>query len=186
MAHSAHTPLPRRPATTGAVAAGLLLLVLARPATAELRKVTETFDDGSPREVYGVDASDRRQGTAMAYHRDGRIRVRSTYLDGQLHGNLIRWDADGRKLEVALYRRDQLSGPRQIFAEGVRVREELWLAGIRIADRSRTQITRAIARIEKTPIPGAAPTEAAALRRLMVYRYLCRVPHEAMTLDARL
>lgn len=182
--------------------------------------VVETYDDGSTRCRYRIDANGRKHGNLEQFDPDGAIALRATYANGELHGRYVTYFADGSPRVTTNYQRGALHGKYREAEEGTaRVLETTYSKGLRHGsakvsadrkvlskqrwkhgrlvkldgidtfERPRDELRAELARIETAPDRelDAEQTEveqrrAAALRRLMAYRYLCRIPHEGMEL----
>jgi len=192
-----------------------LLLAGLCVATVPARDVEETFPNGPVKLRYSVDAQGRKDGPAVEYHENGKIKVRSAYRAGLLDGPYSSFHDNGRphvsasyqqgKLDgeysertatgdlrlTAGYRSGKLHGWRTGYLNGEVALAQAWKDGELIVARGPEWVRRKLAEIEEEPpaaakLPAADRARAAALRRVRAYRFLAGVPYEDVELDDEL
>jgi hypothetical protein len=133
-----------------------------------------------------------------------RLHVLANYLDGKLTGKYVEFDRNTRPTKQAMYHEGKLHGT-YVESEGAKViKEEVWFNGELLYSRSPRAMALELAAIEQLPVvikdplagstvPASQPADpkpatgdwAAALHRLMQYRYLCGVPYQDLYLTER-
>jgi hypothetical protein len=178
--------VPRSIATQIAAVFAVCLLA-ASPAIAKQEAVIEKFENGQTRLRYSVDEQKRKQGTYKEYHPNGQIKVGAVFKDDLLEGKYLKQDDAGKAEMAAEYRAGKLHGWCRQYEGGKLVTEQAYLDGMLLYPKSQAMIQHTLAVINATKIEGANFSEVAqAVRRAMQYRYLCDVPWEGLTVDAKM
>jgi cysteine-rich secretory family protein len=131
--------------------AGLTAWVPATAARAE--EVEELDDDGKLLFRYVTDEDGRKHGGFVAFHPNGKTKIRAqyrhgrmhgqyvtfdergkraiqaTYKEGKLQGNYIEQDGKGRPVVLATYVNGALDGKREIYKDGEVVSTQTWKLG---------------------------------------------------------
>lgn len=135
-------------------------------------------------------------GRRETFHDNGRRAELTTWRGGVQNGAFEEHDAEHGRTKVGAYRDGVLHGDLRITQGRKVVTRQQWLDGeISLLDGWRpfpirqADLKEGLAQILAEPqdprldaTDPQAATRAAALRRLQAYRFLCRVPHEGMTL----
>jgi len=132
---------------------GCLLGVLVLSSQAWGGEVVESFEDGTPRLRYAVDAEGQRQGPFTEYypggkpavrgtyreerldglwtawHVNGRMRAKGTYRAGAREGRWEEWGEDGVLWRASQWREDRRDGPTQVWRGKETVAEQVWVRG---------------------------------------------------------
>ena len=132
---------------------GCLLGVLLLSSQARGGEVVESFEDGTPRLRYAVDAEGRRQGPFTEYypggkpavrgtyrverldglwtawHESGRMRAKGVYRAGAREGRWEEWGEDGALWRVSQWRESRRDGPTQVWRGKEIVAEQVWVRG---------------------------------------------------------
>lgn len=168
-------------------AAAAACLLAASPGIAKLDPVIEKFESGEIRLSYTVDEQKRKQGAYKEYHANGRIKVSAVFKDDLLEGKYLKQDDAGKAELAAGYRAGKFHGWYKQYEGGKLVAEQAYFDGTVLYPKGETLIRHTLAVISKTRIEGTNSTEVAqAVRRAMQYRYLCDVPWEGLTVDAKM
>jgi hypothetical protein len=185
---SARAPFPL---AVRLVAVAALAALATAPKAARAGEIVESYDDGTVKCRYTVDAEERRHGAYLENYPSGKPKVRARYAKGALDGPHVEYHENGKPSRKATYEDGALEGKVAYFDDrGKTLREEVWQKGRLLFPRSKVEIARALAEIAaaKVVVPGPpkdpAPPEVApldfklqaeALRRLRAYRWLCGV-----------
>ncbi len=99
------------------IGAGVLTLMMALPAQAQVADkyekdgdvvtVTRYYDDGSVREV-GTFKNDKPDGRWVEYTKEGTIKTEALYANGEKEGKWFVWTADGEYLYEVVYQDNKL------------------------------------------------------------------------------
>ncbi len=174
-------------------------------------RIQEKFDDGKIKLDYTENAEGKKQGAYSEYYPSGRRKIQASYKADQLHGRYSQWTEkgklvrrcsyragqlhgtdyryeDGKPVYVADFNNGKLHGTEKIYKAGKLVSQKVWHAGgILLFDRTKKQVTATLQHIERVAIQGPGTRQQQdAVRRLMMYRYVCGVPWEGITLDAQM
>jgi hypothetical protein len=171
------------------VVALLLALVLTTAvALADEGKVVEKYDDGKTRAEYLVGKDGKKNGFYREFYPEGKLKVRAVYRNGELNGAYTEFDEKGKPAKVAEYREGKLVGAEKTFDKsGGAAEERGYIGGVLIYPKSKTIIRQTLQKIENAAVPGATDSDStAAIRRIMVYRFLCDLPYEGMSSDPQL
>jgi len=145
----------------GRIVASALAMTLVIGSIASAEKVVENYDDGKKKIEYMTNAEGVKHGPFREFHPTGRTKRQGRYVNGQLSGPIVEFNEQGRK-------------------EG----ETIWAEGVLLYPRSRSKIISGVREIMRSRIDGPGDRASKeALKQLMIYRYLCEVPHEGMVLD---
>lgn len=190
------------------VPAGLLALVTAAVPVLAAEK-TEEYASGKVKAKYAV-TEGVKDGPFTEYYESGKVRAKGTYKAGVLDGTHTAYYPTGPAMAVATYDAGKLNGkyaedtPKgarrltatykggeltslQFLANGKPVAEQSFQPGDWVPPRRLAEI-----QLEQAAVAPAAPAKStdpidrqreAALRRLMAYRALCRVPYADLALD---
>ncbi len=139
-------------------------------------------------------------GIYASFYENGKKRARAIYRRGARTGKYEEWDEQGRRTWLARYRNSLLHGRAEAWRDGEKLASQTWregeltaMVGVRLSDRSRDDVSQALAGIledaEPAPADVAAMDEArdraVSLARLRAYRYLCGVVWEDVVLTDR-
>lgn len=195
------------------VPAGVLALVTAAVPLLAADK-TEEYASGKAKAKYKVDDDGVKDGPFTEYYESGKVRAKGTYKTGKLDGAHTTYYPTGGAMAVANYDAGKLDGkyaedtPKgvrrltatykggaltslQFLANGKTVAEQNFQPGDWMPPRRLAELQLDLATIATTPtaVKGNDPIERdreAALRRLMGYRALCRVPFADLELDKQM
>jgi hypothetical protein len=168
-------------------AALAVCLLTASAASAKLESVIEKFESGKISRSYTVDEQKRKQGAYKEYHANGRIKVSAVFKDDVLEGKYLQRDENGKAELAAGYRAGKFHGWRKEYEGGKLVSEQAYFDGTVLYPKGQTLMRYTLAAISKTKIEGTNSSEVAqAVRRAMQYRYLCDVPWEGLSVDAKM
>ena len=146
--------------------------------------------------------SGKLHGTCTKYRTSGKPYVKISFKSGSRDGTYVEYGENGKAVLTAKYRGGKLHGKRT-RSDGKRpVAEEIWVDGELRFPKSKKFISERIGEIEKwkpksgkadpaadgepPPDDTYAPERLAALKRVMIYRFLCDLPYGHVRLDAGL
>jgi len=157
------------------------------PAAGGSRTVRKSFDDKTLQALYTVDKDGRRHGEYIEYHRNGQRKILAWYREGKLDGKYIERDERGSLVRSAGYAEGELHGWQKIYKAGALRGEQAFHHGKLAYPKGLTEIKRTLAGIARAEVPGAgSEAVVGCVRRLMAYRYICDVPYEGMSVDAKM
>lgn len=131
-----------------------------------------------------------------------KVKISALYKNGELEGKFTERSESGQLLHVANYHAGKLHGEKQDFTDGKLTRWELWSDGTLIVPKAPGLIAAEVAKINSAKIkwtgefppvdsetasdlkdPQVLEQSEAALRELMVYRYLADLPYADLKID---
>lgn len=146
----------------------------------------------------------RLHGFYSTFHENGQMRVSCTYRDGRVEGKWTERDDKGRTRIETAYTEGEIDGPLLAYEEGKPLSRQEWKAGrpvdidgVRPHPKSIDAIRVGAEAVfntdlEATAVPPGMEKDPLtrgrllALQDLMIFRLLCDVPHEGITLDAKM
>ncbi len=67
-----------------------------------------------------------KQGNCLTYYENGRIWMKTDYVNNKRHGRCLRWDENGQLYEKSKYINDRLSGEFLEYQDGVLLSRSLF------------------------------------------------------------
>ena len=162
----------------------------------------ELFPDGKS-SVLASYIHDKLQGSYKSFFAsNGKVKTSAFYRSGELEGKFVERAESGQLLHVANYHAGKLNGEKQDFTAGSLTGWEFWIGGKMMIPKMPGLIAAEVAKINQAKIkwtgefppvdsetasdlkePQVLEQNEAALRELMIYRYLADLPYADLTIN---